>query len=180
MKIMSLLLAAALGAAAADIPRVSRAALAPVEKSCDRSITSAYGLNDPFDLLGTTRGLYLDGYGVVFTVEMNLAIIPVTPFNPPPDKTDIERLHAKKKERLLTLKSLVRQMMANAAASLDSVPPNERIVFGVNLWYRSFELRDGMPSQIVMQATRQALLDISKSGKLAGPAADAAIRSQEF
>ncbi len=179
MKILSLLLAAALGLVAADTPRVSRAALGPIEKSCDRAITSAFELNDPYDLLGTTRGLYLEGYGVVFTVEMNLAIIPVTPFNPPPDKAAIERLYAKKKQRLVVLKGLVRQMLEGAAPSLDNVPLNERIVFGVNLWYRSFELRDGLPSQLVMQATRQALLDI-KSGKLTGPAADAAIHSQEF
>jgi hypothetical protein len=66
-------------------------------------------------------------------------------------------------QRLAVLKSLMRKEMAGWAAELETVSPNEQVVLGVTLFYRSFENREGLPAQIVMQATRQALLDFKAS-----------------
>src|SRR5947208_1322338 len=36
----------------------------------------------PIDALGTTRGIYLDGYGAIFTAEIGLIVTPtINPFN---------------------------------------------------------------------------------------------------
>jgi hypothetical protein len=161
-----------------DAPRVTRAALALVEKKFDRTIP-ALDVNDPFDLLGTARGVYLPGCGVIFTTELNLVFTTISPFVPALTQADIERLHAKKLGRLVTLKRYMREMMVTAASELDGVPPNEQVVLGISLFYRNFEIKDGLPSQVIMQAPRQALLDF-KAGRISGAALDALIHTQEL
>src|SRR5260370_8231041 len=92
-----LLLVAALPAAT-ESPRVTRAMLSPMEKSLDGRIQRLWEDN-PLALLGFTRGVYLEGYGVVFTNEVNLvsrppSLIPLT-FT----KDQIARHRAKKQAR---------------------------------------------------------------------------------
>jgi len=154
--------------------RVPRAALAPLEAKFDGRFTQP-GQADPFDLLGNTRAVYLNGYGVVFTAELSLIVTPpVTPFRQAVTKEDIERIHRRKLAKLEGLKRAMREMMAEAARSLDGLPPGEQVVFAVTLFYYSWEQRAGLPSQIIMQATKQELVR--------GPAAaaEAAIRIEEL
>ena len=64
----------ALGAAifAASVPpRVSRASLAHMERTVDAKVVAIDSKEQGF-LLGPTRGVYLEGYGVVFTAEVDL------------------------------------------------------------------------------------------------------------
>jgi len=171
----ALALAAALCGSAAVEPRVSRATMAAMEKSFDHRIRSI-DVSDPFDLLGSTRGVYLEGYGAVFTAEVNLAVGPaISPFRPALTKEQIAKLRQKKLARLPLLKRQMKDALGALAASLDTVPPSEQMVLGVSLDYFSWEERAGLPGQIVMQARRQALLDVT-SGRIR----DAAIREQEF
>jgi hypothetical protein len=157
--LLALLLATALGTA--QRPRVTRVALEAMEKTFDQRVLR-FDLNDPFDLLGSTRGVYLEGYGAVFTAEVNLvASAVITPFRPAPDREQIERLRQKKQERVALLKKHMREMLLNLAASLEAVPPSEQIALGVSVFYFSWEDRSGLPSQILMQARRQTLLDLA-------------------
>lgn len=180
MKRALLLLAvAALGSPPVEAPQVTRAALMTMEKVFDSRI-ERLSIEDPFDLLGSTRGVYLEGYGAVLTAEANLVIGPViTPFRPTVTKEEIARLHAKKQQRLPVLKQAMREMLADAAASLDAVPPNEQIVVAVSLFYFSWEERTGLPGQILMQAQRQALVN-RKLGRLSAADLDSAIQTKEF
>jgi hypothetical protein len=182
MKRVALLLAlAGLLALPAPLPQrppVTRAAFANLEKKLDRTILRL-DVNDPYELLGTVRGIYLRGYGAVFTTELSLVPTYITPFDPELTPADIQRLHQKKLAKLAPLKAYMRQMLVEAAAELDSVPANEQIVLGVTLFYRSSEIKDGLPGQIVMQAPRQALLDY-KAGRISSSALDAALRVQEL
>lgn len=164
--------------AAAEKPRVTRAALASLEREFDQKIQRR-DISDPFDMLGSTRGLYLPGYGVVFTSEVNLVLSPFTPFHPAPTAASLEQLHQKKILRLAALKSIMREMLVASAGALESVPPDEQIVLGITLFYRSFENRDGLPSQVAIEASRQALLDF-KAGRISSAQLDAAIRTQEL
>ena len=66
-----LLLAVAASAIASDAPRVPRTTLAAAEKSLDNRFAGLWSDN-PFIMLGPTRGVYLEGYGAVFTAEVNL------------------------------------------------------------------------------------------------------------
>jgi len=171
----ALTLAAALCGSAAVEPRVSRATIAAMEKSFDHRIQSL-DVTDPFDVLGSTRGVYLEGYGAVFTAEVNLVVGPaISPFRPALTKEQIAKLRLKRLARLPVLKRQMKDALGALAASLDTVPPSEQIVLGVSLFYFSWEQRADLPGQILMQARRQALLDVT-SGRIR----DAGIREQEF
>jgi len=177
-----LLLPLALGvvaAAATPHPRVSRESLAALERKFDRRIQS-YDINDPFHLLGNTRGVYLADYGVVFTAEINLvAAAVVTPFRPPFTREQIEQLRLKKLRRLEDLKRMMRDMMIECAVALQGVSPGQKIAVGVSLFRFSWEDSRGLPRQILMEASRRALLDF-KAGKLQPDELLARIRYTEY
>jgi hypothetical protein len=143
-------------AAPAAHPRITRAQLTGVEKNFDGRL--AYTA-DAFDLLGPTRGVYLDGYGVVFSTELNLIVSPnLSPFHPAFSKIEIVRIHDRKVQRLPLLKQKMREMLLASATSLDNLPPGEQVVLAVSLFHYSWEDYSGLPTQIVMQAERQKLL----------------------
>lgn len=178
--VFALALAAVLAPAASSqqTPRVTRAVLAAVEKRIDGTIP-ALDVSDPYDLLGTARGIYLPGYGAIFTSELNLVFTTISPFVPALTQADIEKLHSKKLGRVVSLKRYMKDMMVTAAVALEAVPPNEQIVIGLSLFYRKFEIKDGLPSQVIMQVPRQALLDY-KAGRIDSAALDALIHTQEL
>src|SRR5882724_6792216 len=70
-----LLLVVAASAIAVDAPRVARNTVALTEKSLDDRFNKLWSDN-PFVVLGPTRGVYLEGYGAVFTAEINLVSAP--------------------------------------------------------------------------------------------------------
>ena len=101
------LLALALAGAVWAAPTFKRAALISIEKSFDDRIVHI--ADDPYILVGFTRGVYLEGYGAVFTAEVNLAIGPAqSPFRPIITKEDIVRIRAKKADRLPVLREAMR------------------------------------------------------------------------
>jgi len=152
--------------------RTSRGALAGIESNFDQRFEK-FNIADPFDLLGNTRGVYLPGYGVVFSAELNLVVTAnPSPFRAPFTKQDIARLHAHKLERVPQLKQIMREMLITAATSLDNVAPNEQIVLAVSLFHFSWEDASGLPGQIVVQAQRQQLLN--------GATRESAIRTEEY
>ncbi|HEY1207680.1 MAG: hypothetical protein ABSH46_06265 [Bryobacteraceae bacterium] len=176
-----LALASVLAAAdkpAADKPRVTREALAGVEKSTDGAIRS-WDVTDPVDLLGFTRAVYLPGYGVVFTTEVNLVVTMMTPMSPPLTGQKLVQLKEKKRQRLTFVRNWMRQALIDAGGSLDQVPPGERIVYAMTLFYQYFEDHSGMPNQIVIEAPRQALADF-KAGRIDREKLDAAITAWEI
>lgn len=175
---LALIAQLAVAASIAQSPRVTRLALAAVEKKFDNTIP-ALDVGDPYDLLGTARGIYLPGCGAIFTTELNLVFTTISPFVPALTQADVQKLHAKKLGRVVSLKRYMRDMLVTAAVALDGVPPTEQIVIGVSLFYRKFEIKDGLPSQLIMQAPREALLDF-KAGRIDGAALDAMIRTQEL
>lgn len=159
-------------AAVSQGPRVTRDSMMKIEKAFDTRVAKI-ATDVPFDLLGATRGVYLDGYGAVFTAELNLMITaPLSPFRQTVTKDEVAKLHAKKLQRVDVLKQNMRDMLAAIASSLDTLAPNDQIVLGVTLFYYNWEDKTGLPGQIVMQGTRQKLLS--------GAAAMADIKIQEL
>jgi hypothetical protein len=176
--IFSAVLAAA-WVAVAQGPQVSYAAIRAMEQSLDRRVLTL-STDTPFDLLGNTRGVYLGGYGAVFTTEVNLLVTNnVSPFLQTIPKEYVTKVHAQKLQRIPVLKRSMRDAMVATAASLDNVPAGENIVLGVTLFYYNWENTSGLPSQIVMQAQRQKLLDV-QLGRASRASLDAIIRVQEL
>lgn len=145
-----------------------RASIATVEKSIDRRIQTMF--DEPFLLLGDTRGVYLEGTGAVFTAEVGLAVSPAGPFAPKLDKVELARLRKKRLDRLPVLRTTMQEVLMRSAEQLAALPSEERVVLGVTIFRKLSEDNTGIPAQIVMQAVKRDLLEKNK----------AAIRVQEF
>ena len=156
-----LLLAVAISTASTS-PRVSRGSLAAMEKSLDARVNGLWADN-PFLLIGNTRGVYLDGVGAIFTAEVNLAIGPTSMMHPTATKDEVVKHHQKKLERLPQLKKALIDSMIPMATSLD-VPADEQIVMVVFLWRYPWEDTTNIPAQITMQAKKKNLLDAQRAG----------------
>lgn len=171
-----LLLAVALCSTASTSPRVSRATLAAMEKSLDERITKLWG-DIPFLLIGATRGVYLEGYGAVFTAEVNMVVSPLSLMHSTATKEEIVHYRQQKLERLPQLKKALREALVSSAASLDTVPPEEQITIVAFLWHYPWEDSTGLPAQVTLQGQKRKLLDAQRAG---GAALDAAIRVTEY
>ena len=156
----------------------SRAELAAVEDSLFNKLRR-FDINAPIDVLGLPRGIYLEGYGAVFTAEINiLQTAGLSPFRPQVTPEEVARVKAAKQKRLPEVRALMRQMLLDSAASLDRVPMNEQVVLGFVLVNHSWEDRKGLPQMITMQAPRQALVNVAT--RRAGPETlNAALRVRE-
>jgi hypothetical protein len=131
-----------------------------LEKRFDNELAAIGGPNDPIDLLGATRGLYLNGYGAVFTTELSLIITPtVNPFRKEITKEEAARVHQRKLERLPVLKRAMAEMMRNSAMTLVQIPDSQQIVLAVRLLYLPYEDTTDLPAQVLMSATRREVLN---------------------
>lgn len=171
----ALLLAAVLGLTAAAAPRVSRTSLRAMEKSLDNRISQLW-TDTPYLLIGFTRGVYLDGYGAVFTAEVNLVANPSSMMHAAVSKDDIARVRAKRLERIPLLKKALRDALVATAASLDTVPADEQVSIVAFLDYFPWEDASTMPAQVMVQASKGKLLEAQRAG---GAALDSVIRVTE-
>jgi hypothetical protein len=162
------------GSVGAQAP-VARASVEAAERGLNHEIAALWP-QDPFLLLGPARGVYLTGYGTVFTVEVDLAPSPgISPFHQTITPQDVATHRKMMFERLPALKTQMQRMLAGLAASLDAQPMTENVVLAVTLTKHPWETRDGIPSQIVMTGERGKLMEGQRSGQIA-----AAVKEQEF
>jgi len=168
--LLVLLASAEVAISAADASILNRGQLAAAEQSVDARMLKLWNDNT-ISLLGQSRASYFPGIGVVLSAEVTLATAPggslMGDALTDKDKADLRK---KKMERLPILRTVMKEVMANLASSLNQVPANEQIAFSVVLIrYRGEEL-NGLPLQVTMQATKADLL---------GPQRDKAIRVAE-
>ncbi len=133
-----------------------RASLSAVEKALDKRIETMF--DDPFLLLGMTRGVYLEGTGVVFSSEMALVMTPGGPFVQKPSPEEAQRLKQRRMERLPVLRASMREMLVRAAGMLPGLAADERVVLGITLFRRAADDATGLPAQIVMEAPKGELV----------------------
>jgi hypothetical protein len=174
-----LLLVIAASAMASDAPRVPRNTLAATERKLDNSFTKLWSDN-PFVVLGPTRGVYLEGYGAVFTAEVNLVAGPTLGImTPPMTKQDIAMHKQKKIARIPELKKALAKALADTALSADmaAVPPDEQIVLVAFLSHFPWEDLDGLPVQIMMQGSKRQLIEGQRQG---GAALESAIHAVQY
>lgn len=165
MKQILFLMASATLCFAAIESQVSRAAIQAVEGSINEkfSVRSA----DPFDLLGTARGTYLEGYGTVFTFEVDLINaggLIMSPFRPTVTPEELAGFRDRKMKKLPELKDAMRALLMSASTTLEALPPNERVSMEAILFSYSWEKNaKEMPHRIFMSAGKQKLLDARAS-----------------
>ncbi|HLH38229.1 MAG TPA: hypothetical protein VKX39_03700 [Bryobacteraceae bacterium] len=158
---LSFLLLAAVVLAAA--PRVSRASLRAMESSLDERISRLW--NDvPYLLIGPTRGVYLEGYGAVFTAEVHLVSDRRSLMAAAVSKADVAQAHQTSLERIPVLKKALREALVSTAASLDTVPGQEQIAIVAFLDHYPWEDVSGMPASVMVTAPKGKLLEAQRAG----------------
>lgn len=144
-------------AIAAVSPQVTRPMLAERERHLDEMISQIGAPKDPFHVLGLSRGLYLDGYGVVFTLEGDLIASPVLfLFRPTMSPDEVAQVRQRKMAQLPVLRKALRDVWTATASALTALPADDQVVISVRLFYQKYEDTKGMPEQITLKATRRA------------------------
>jgi hypothetical protein len=169
---------AALGTAAgaiAEAPGVSRSAIRSVEQTLDERLSRIWQ-DTPMSLVSRTRGVYLDGYGVVFTADMNPVSDGVNMFAPHLQDKDKVLIKQKKIARIPELKKALKEALVDSAVTLDAVPLDEQVVLAVVIRRFDWEDGSGYPAELLVQSTRRKLLDVKHAN---GAGLDAAIRLTE-
>ena len=155
-------------------PRIAWSSIRAVERTADTAFQTMM-TEDPWSVLGYTRGVYLDGYGVVFSAEVELVPSGApSPFRPAFTKDDIVRQREKKRVRISFLKEQMPGMLVNLAHTLRDMQPGDKVALAVTIPYYRWERADGLPRQIVMSASREALV-MRKGTQLSK-----SIRTEEF
>ena len=137
--------------------RIPKSAISEMELAFnDRLVKMAdSSQNEGVDLLGDTRGVQLEDYGVVFTTEVSLVLAPaITPFRQTISPEVAARVHKLRVERLPVLKAAMKETMGKMAAQFTQIPATQKLVMVVRLYYAPWEDTTGMPSQVLMRATR--------------------------
>jgi hypothetical protein len=142
--------------AAAVAPLVSPQALGRLEQDFEDKVRGLKGA-EPFNLLGASAGFYLEGYGVVVTVPLDLIYTPgLSPFRQQFSKQDQEQVRRRKLAQLPALRQAAREMLASAAASLSTLPMDRKISVALRIYYMKWEDSSGLPNQIVATADRRS------------------------
>ncbi len=137
---------------------VSRQALQKLETRFDDNLGAAGGA-DHFDLRGYTRGTYLDGYGVLFTAEVDLIVSPMpNPFRQVIPPAEVAKVHQRKLDHVPLLVKLMKEMVTSSASALSALPENSQIVVAVRMLYHPWEDTKGLPAEILMKADRRSAL----------------------
>jgi hypothetical protein len=121
--------------------------------------TMAQTFTSPFGLLEKTKGTYLPGFGLVFSLEVNLYPLRApNPFNMTPlSKAEIEQAQKARLERLAAIKESIPRLLADHAISLRDLRSNDSLAVVVHL----FGVHSGdtdFPDQLVIK-TRKSDLD---------------------
>ena len=135
--------------------RIPAQAIGELERAFNNRLMTMAGVDEAVDLLGDTRGVQLEDYGVVFTTEVSLVRAPgISPFRQkiPPELA--AHIHKLRVERLPLLKTAMTEMLRNMASAFTQIPAGQQMVLVVRLYYASWEDTTGMPAQVVMRADR--------------------------
>jgi hypothetical protein len=163
-KLLSLLFAAAFAISAADAPRLNRLLITSAERSLDQRIQRMWSDN-PTAVIGASRGVYLPGYGIVFSAEVNLVTANVSLMNPTMSEADKVAYRKKKLERIPQLRTAMKDILVGLAASLDPVPVTDKVSIAFVL--PQFNWETGVPLQMVVEGVRSQLLAAQKAGPVA-------------
>jgi len=138
---------------AAESPPANRGALRGQMKIFEGVIDGnmAQIFNPPFGLLEKTLGTYLPGFGLAFSLEVNLyPARSFTVFGPPPlSKAEEKKAQQLKEERIAAVKESVPRLLADHASSLRELTTDDHIAVVVHLF--RLEEEDGLPSQLVIE-----------------------------
>jgi hypothetical protein len=137
---------------------IPQAMLKTLEKVFDQRLQAA-DPNDPLDVWGDTRGLYVEGLGTVFTTELGLIVTPgIYGLLPKIPEDLIKQVHQRKLKHLQQLEDLMKDLMKLSAQTLTPLPDDQKIVYAVRVRYLIWEDTSGLPAQILMTADKKSAI----------------------
>lgn len=143
-----------------------RAQIMSAERVVDQRFQSV-GDSVPMAVVGASRGAYIEGYGVVFNVQVNLAPVGnISPFRRSYSDEEIRQINIRKRQRIETLEQRAREILVEISAMIEGLPANEKIAVAVSLFHFAWEDLTQLPRQMVMSAVKSVLSE-AKSGTLA-------------
>ncbi len=139
-------------------PQFERAAVGSLEMQFEDSV-KRLDVNDPIQLAGACTGVYVNGYGMVFTLPVILANTPaISPFHMKITPEEAASVHKHKLAHVPVLKKALNEMLLSAFKGLPKLPPADKVALGVRVFYQSWEDRTGLPALIVISADRASAL----------------------
>jgi hypothetical protein len=129
------------------------------ENLLNHGIQQAFG-DQPFSILQDAKGSYLPGYGIAFTMEVNLHPLRlITPFDMRPySAEELRKARDTKLARIRQLKNQLTQLLLEQGSSLNAMAPEQNIALVVHLFNLPSESAD-LPTQLSMSVDRRMLLD---------------------
>src|SRR5262249_28150418 len=128
-----------------------------VENRLNDRLATIGPATDRVYILGLIRGIYLDGYGSVYTAELDLVETPKpSPFRAEISKEEAAKVHQRKVANLALLNMSMRAIWLAAPSALRGTPDTEQVVLAIRLFYQPWEDASGLPTQIIMKGPRKA------------------------
>ncbi len=128
-----------------------------------------------FALLQRSNGVYLDGVGAVFTLQMSFEPTR-NPFSSPKTPAEVRSIV---NERRKAVRQKLLDLVKLKAASLDSIAPAESITIVLNMFNSNPADLPDLPSQLIIIVKKQDALDF-RDKKLDAAAFLSKINVQEF
>ena len=139
----------------------SRAELKAVERLCDKAIET-YGI-DSIEQITHARALYIEGYGVVISFEVNLSLVsPLIGFGGGVTQAQKDRIRESKLKRLPEFRQFLEGLLLDSVKSLDHLSPQENLLLNVGFDYAYYEDSDGLPDSISLTAKKKDLLNAAE------------------
>lgn len=120
-------------------------------------------------ILQEPKSAYLPGFGIVVHAEVNLyPMRNIMPFAPQPySEQELKTEREQKLLRLRTMQKQLQELLLAQSRLLTQVNGEENLALVIHLYNpRSYP---GIPSQVVVQARRQALLSLQEQARKPGP-----------
>lgn len=149
------------GQTAAAAAGPSRAELKAEEKLCDKEIATL--AIDTIEQITHARALYIEGYGMLITFEVNLSwVSPMVGLAGGLSNAQKERIRENKVKRLPEFRHFLEGLALEAVKPLEHLAPEEHLLVHVDFDYSPYENRDGLPDSISISAKKKDLLEAAE------------------
>ena len=116
---------------------------------------------NPFVLLQDVKGTYLPQFGVVFHMEANLhplrilSMFDIKPYT----EEELRMVRESKLERIRQIKARVSDLLLEQGTELSALPAAQNVAVVVHLFNLPNEQTEGLPSQLVIEVSRNTLAE---------------------
>ena len=146
---------------AAENPGPPRAEIKAVERLCDKAMET-YTI-DTIEQVTHARALWIEGYGVLITMQVNLAqVSPLVGIAGGLSKAQKEKIRDNKRKRLPDFRAFLEGLMLEAVKPLEHLSPNDHLMLNVDFDYAPYEDSNGMPVTLALVATKKDLLEAAE------------------